>query len=137
MRRPIPANHRARCFRFRDHLVSNKSLISKKIAKEYQDQNTLLSLPKPFKNTKITIDDLITACDSNSITIQSPEAFSVFISAIKKSDKFEGCSCGSFPEEVEAGENTARLHPAHHQKKSNSDAVPEAGLSKDQQHFGR
>ena len=66
------------------NLVSNKSPISKKIAKKYQDRNTLLSLLRPFKNTKITIDDLITAFDSNSITIQSPEAFSVFISAIKE-----------------------------------------------------
>ena len=66
------------------NLVSSKSPISKAVAEKYQERNTLLSLLRPFKGTKVTIDELIKSFDSGSIIIQTVSSFSVFILAIKE-----------------------------------------------------
>ncbi|EAX87629.1 hypothetical protein TVAG_288030 [Trichomonas vaginalis G3] len=64
------------------NLVSNKSPISKNIANS--DRNTQLGLLRPFKNSKITLEQLIKSFDSRSVIISTMNSFNVFISAIKE-----------------------------------------------------
>lgn len=76
------------------NLVSNKSPISKDIAT--RDRNTLFGLLRQFKNSKITLEQLIKAFDSRSVIISSMASFNHFISAIKEVTGSRSVPIGSF-----------------------------------------